>query len=191
MWHLTGGIDSIREESNSTASEDDPARTRSSVGEGREPAEAVVVVVPPGWRDTTAHVHRSPFRDRAVAGGSGGLASTPDDALHGGEVADAEHGGGEESRAHDGVGFRDRLENRRGPTLRAVLAGEEDGLDAPPLAGAHGVDHLDELVAPGVPRDDGALGPEHLGHLGRLLAHELLVVLQRPLHPEDHDDEKA
>ena len=83
-----------------------------------------------------------------------------------------------------------RLEHGRRAVGRVVLAGEEHRLDAEALARLDRAHHLDELVAARVPRHHRALSAEHRRELGRLVAHELLLGLRRPLGAErDHPEE--
>src|SRR5262245_1382086 len=153
-------------------------------------AEAVVIVVAPGrWQRPGAR-QRHPIDaavqpdGRAAAHDLGGQA---DHARHGWRLRDGQRHVLEEAGAHDRVGLGQRLEHGRRAVRGVILAGQEDGLDAEPLAGLDAPDDLDELVAAGVPGDDCALRPELLSDLGRLVGHELLLGLRRPLRAQRDD----
>ena len=103
-----------------------------------------------------------------------------DDTLHSREFRDLECTRLKKTGADDRISLAQWFEHGRGSACGVIFAGQKDRLDAKSLARLDGANHFDELVASRIPGDNRPLRPQHVGQFGRLLRHQLLLVLGRP-----------
>src|SRR5262249_35480332 len=143
-----------------------------------------MIVVPWRWWQTPSGRHK------LVTQGPDGLLWDANDALYWWHVGEFQRARLEKARADDSIGFWQGFEHGRRCLGGIVFTRQKDRFDAQLLAGLDRTHHLDELVAPSVPREHRPLRPELLGQLGGLIGHELLLVLRRPFRTQGNHPDK-